>query len=70
MCLSVPGKVISIENDSALVDVGGTTLNVGIQLLDKVDVGDFVLIHSGFALQLISEEDAKAQLELVRAMKG
>jgi hydrogenase expression/formation protein HypC len=70
MCLSVPGKVISIENDSALVDVGGTTLNVGIQLLEQVDVGDFVLIHSGFALQLISEEDAKAQLELVRAMKG
>ena len=70
MCLSVPGKVISIDNNAAVVDVGGTTINVGIQLLENVSPGDFVLVHSGFALQLISEEDAKAQLELVRAMKG
>jgi hydrogenase expression/formation protein HypC len=69
MCLSVPGKVISIENETALVDVGGTSISVGIQLLEAVRPGDYVLIHSGFALQLISEEDALAQLELVRAMK-
>jgi len=70
MCLSVPGKVISIENETALVEVGGTSISVGIQLLEAVKPGDYVLIHSGFALQLISEDDAKAQLELVRAMKG
>lgn len=70
MCLSVPGKVISIENETALVDVGGTSISVGIQLLEEVRLGDYVLIHSGFALQLISEEDAKSQLELVKAMKG
>lgn len=70
MCLSVPGKVISIKNETALVDVGGTSISVGIQLLEKVSPGDYVLVHSGFALQLISEEDAKVQLELVRAMKG
>jgi hydrogenase expression/formation protein HypC len=70
MCLSVPGKVISVENDSALVDVGGTSISVGTQLLEVVSPGDYVLIHSGFALQVISQEDADAQLELVRAMKG
>lgn len=70
MCLSVPGKVISIEKETAQVDVGGTRISVGTQLLEEVRQGDYVLIHSGFALQLISEEDAKAQLELVRAMKG
>jgi len=70
MCLSVPGKIISIEGEDALVDVGGTSISIGIQLLDKVKQGDFVLVHSGFALQIISEEDARAQLELVRAMKG
>lgn len=70
MCLSVPGKIISIEGETALVDVGGTSISIGIQLLDKVKQGDFVLVHSGFALQIISEEDARAQLELVRAMKG
>lgn len=62
--------MISIEDETAQVDVGGTTLNVGIQLLDKVDLGDFILIHSGFALQVISQEDAEVQLELIRAMKG
>jgi hydrogenase expression/formation protein HypC len=70
MCLSVPGKVIAIEDETALVDVGGISVSVGIQLLEKVRLGDYVLIHSGFALHLISEEDANAQLELVRAMKG
>ncbi len=70
MCLSVPGKVISVENETAQVDVGGTSISVGIQLLEVVSPGDYVLIHSGFALQVISEEDAEAQLELVRAMKG
>lgn len=69
MCLSVPGKVVSIAEDTAVVDVGGTSINIGIQLLDKVCPGDYVLVHSGFALQVISEEDAKAQLELVKAMK-
>ncbi len=70
MCLSVPGKVVSIAEDTAVVDVGGTSIKIGIQLLDKVCPGDYVLVHSGFALQVISEEDAKAQLELVKAMKG
>ncbi|MDP2423503.1 MAG: HypC/HybG/HupF family hydrogenase formation chaperone [Bacteroidales bacterium] len=69
MCLSVPGKVIAIQEDMALVDVGGTTINVGIQLLEHVIPGDYVLVHSGFALQIISREDAEVQLELIKAMR-
>lgn len=70
MCLSVPGKVVSIDGETAKVDVGGVKINIGIQLLEEVKPCDYVLVHSGFALQIISEEDAKAQLELVKAMKG
>ncbi|MFO7723563.1 MAG: HypC/HybG/HupF family hydrogenase formation chaperone [Bacteroidales bacterium] len=70
MCLSIPAKVISIEGDMAVAEVGGMSVNIGIQLLDKIKAGDYVLVHSGFALQVISEEDAAVQLALIRAMKN
>jgi hydrogenase expression/formation protein HypC len=69
MCLSIPGKVISIENDIATVSVGGSEVQAGLQLLDDVKIGDYVLVHSGFALQLISEEEAARTLELIRELE-
>lgn len=69
MCLSIPAKIISVDKDMALAEVGGTTVSIGIQLLMEVRPGDYVLVHSGFALQVISQEDAEIQLELIRAMK-
>ncbi len=69
MCLSIPGKVISIENDIATVSVGGSKVQAGLQLLDDVKIGDYVLVHSGFALQLISEEEAARTLELIRELE-
>jgi len=70
MCLSIPAKVISIDGDMAVAEVGGMSVTIGIQLLDEIKPGDYVLVHSGFALQVISEEDAMVQLELIRAMKN
>ncbi len=64
MCLSIPGKVISVENDKAIVSVGGTEYETSLQLLEDVDVGDYLLIHTGFALQKISEEEAIETLRL------
>ncbi len=61
--------MISVENDKILVEVGGTSIEVGTQLIEEVRKGDFVLVHSGFALQVISQADAEAQLEFIRAMK-
>jgi len=69
MCLSIPGKVISIENDIATVSVGGSEVQAGLQLLDDVKIGDYVLVHSGFALQLISEDEAARTLELIRELE-
>ena len=69
MCLSIPGKVTSIENDIATVTIGGSEVQAGLQLLDDVQVGDYVLVHSGFALQLISEEEATRTLELIRELE-
>ncbi|MFC1517921.1 HypC/HybG/HupF family hydrogenase formation chaperone [Candidatus Margulisiibacteriota bacterium] len=58
MCLSVPGEVLSINGDRAEVSVGGTRYHAGIQLVDDIKVGDYILIHSGFAIQKISKKDA------------
>ena len=68
MCLSIPGKVIKIENDFAEVSVGGTIVKVGMQMLDDVKEGDYVLVHAGFALQKINEEEALITLQLLREM--
>ena len=64
MCLSIPAKVESIEGDMALVSVGGATYNASLQLLDDVKPGDFILLHTGFAIQKISQEEAEETLRL------
>lgn len=68
MCLSIPGKIISIKDNTAIVSVGGSTVEAGLQLVDDVEIGDYVLVHSGFALQRISDEEAQDMLETIKAM--
>jgi hydrogenase expression/formation protein HypC len=68
MCLSIPSKVISINGDKAMVSVGGTQYEASLQLLDDVKVDDYVLIHTGFAIQKISEEEAQETLKLVKEL--
>jgi hydrogenase expression/formation protein HypC len=59
MCLAVPGKVESIDFPFATVDFNGTKKKVRIDLLDDLKVGDYVLVHVGFAIQKMDEEDVK-----------
>ncbi len=68
MCLSIPGKVIEITGDMAQVSVGGTIVKVGMQMVDDVKEGDYVLVHAGFALQKIDEKEALETLKLFREM--
>lgn len=68
MCLGVPGKILEIEKNMAKVDVGGFLRRVSLDLCPDVTVGEYVLIHTGFAIQKIDEEDAKETLELLRRM--
>jgi hydrogenase expression/formation protein HypC len=63
MCLSVPAKVIAIEGDMAKVTVGEAEYRASLQMLDDVAVGDYVLVHTGFAIQKISEEEALETLQ-------
>lgn len=64
MCLSIPAKVEKIEDDMALVSVGGTKYNASLQMLDDVQVGDYILLHTGFAIQKLSEEEAIESLRV------
>jgi hydrogenase expression/formation protein HypC len=64
MCLSIPAKVEKIKGDMAQVSVGGTQYNASLQMLDDVKVGDYILLHTGFAIQKISEEEAQETLKI------
>jgi hydrogenase expression/formation protein HypC len=64
MCLSVPARVISIEGNNAKVSVGGSILNASLDLVEDVKPGDYILLHTGFALQKIDEEEAQETLKI------
>jgi len=71
MCLAIPGRVVEIAdegNQLAKVDVSGVLRNVNIGLLDDVGPDDWVLIHVGFALSKVDEEEAHATLALLQEM--
>ncbi|NOX15736.1 MAG: HypC/HybG/HupF family hydrogenase formation chaperone [Epsilonproteobacteria bacterium] len=76
MCLSIPSKVIKIDkNNMATVDTMGVKREVTLDLIgEKVDIGDFVLIHVGFAMNKISKEEAMQSIkvydEIVAKMKS
>ncbi|MFP4560072.1 MAG: HypC/HybG/HupF family hydrogenase formation chaperone [Thiohalorhabdus sp.] len=66
MCLAVPGKVVEQEGDEiARVDFGGVRKSVSLALVEDVAVGDYVLVHVGFALQRIDPEEAERTLALL-----
>jgi hydrogenase expression/formation protein HypC len=68
MCLSIPSRVISINGNKAIVSVGGAEYEASLQLVEDIEVNDWVLLHTGFAIQKISEEDALEAYKLLREL--
>ncbi len=68
MCLSIPAKVISIQENAAKVSVGGSIVTISLHLLDEVKPGDYVLVHSGFALQKLSEDEAIETINMINQL--
>ena len=65
MCLAIPACVVEIrEGDRALVDVGGVRKEISLALVEDIAVGDYVILHVGYALQVIDPEEARRTLEL------
>lgn len=69
MCLAIPARVTTIEeNHMAIVDIMGVTRKVSLDLVPEAVEGDFVLVHAGFALQVVDEEFANETLELLKTL--
>lgn len=75
MCLGIPGKVIEITEDAAMpmgiVDFGGVKRETClVYVADEVSVGDYVIVHAGFAISKLDEEEANRTLELLKELEG
>lgn len=64
MCLAVPVQVVSIQGNEAEVEIGGVKRRVSIMLTPEVKVGDYVLLHTGYAISVIDEVEAQETLKL------
>lgn len=70
MCLSIPARIISINGNMAEVYAGGSVFKAGLHLLEDARPGDYILLHAGFAIQKISEEDARETLRIIEEMNN
>ncbi|MGB9732153.1 MULTISPECIES: HypC/HybG/HupF family hydrogenase formation chaperone [Calditerrivibrio] len=66
MCLGFPGKIIKMDDGMAVVDIAGTTREVSLAMLpDEVNVGDYVMVHVGFAIAKMDEKEAEETLKVL-----
>ena len=70
MCLAIPMKLVKVEGERGLVEIGNIQREVGLQLMEEVDVGDYLIIHAGFAIQKLDEKEALETLALFREMEN
>lgn len=64
MCLAIPAQIVSIDGNTAIVDFGGVKRTVSIALLEKISPGDYVIVHTGYAIQKMDRKEAEESLEL------
>ncbi len=64
MCLAIPGKILEVNGDKANVDFNGVKRDVIIALVKDAKVGKYVLVHAGYAIELLNEEEAQETLKL------
>ncbi len=69
MCLAVPAKIVERTEYMATVEISGVTRQVSMMLLPEAAVGDYVLVHAGFAIQAIDEEEAERTLALFKELE-
>jgi hydrogenase expression/formation protein HypC len=68
MCLAIPAKILSIEGTEAQVDVGGVGRTISLWLTPEAQVGEYVYIHTGFAISVVDEAEALESLRLLREL--
>lgn len=66
MCLAIPARIVELEGDNAVVDAMGNRYRAKTTLVSEAKLGDLVLVHAGFAISLIEEEEAKKTWQLIK----
>ena len=70
MCLSIPAKIVEIDGVIAKADAGGNIIETNVTLVPGVEVGDYVVVHAGFAINRYDREEAEKTLEVLKEMSG
>jgi hydrogenase expression/formation protein HypC len=68
MCLAIPSKIIKIEDRMATIDIEGVQRQASLMLVDDAQVGDYVIVHAGYAINKLDEKSAQESLALLRAV--
>jgi hydrogenase expression/formation protein HypC len=68
MCLGIPARIVKVEGEYADANINGATIRIGLQLIDSVLPGDYVLVHTGYALEKLNEKEALETLENIRQL--
>jgi hydrogenase expression/formation protein HypC len=68
MCLAVPVKVVAVDGNEAEVEIGGVKRRVSIVLTPEARVGDYVLLHTGYAINVVNEAEAQETLQILEEM--
>ncbi len=63
MCIAAPAQIVEINDNVAVVDFGGVRQKAKLDLVEDVEVGRYVLVHSGYAIEVLSDQEAKDSLE-------
>lgn len=68
MCIAIPLRVLSIEGDEAVAEVDGVERTVSLMMTPEATVGDYVIVHAGFAIQVLDRQEAEENLAILRRM--
>jgi hydrogenase expression/formation protein HypC len=70
MCLAIPGRLVQKEGTKGTVDLGGLNKEIDLTFVPEAEIGEWLIIHTGFGLEIISEQDAKETIELLQQAYG
>ncbi len=68
MCLGIPMKILKIDGDKAIVGAGGVERRIAVNFLSSPKIGDYVIVHAGFAIERIDHEKAEETLRILREL--
>ena len=68
MCLAIPCRIIELDGDTAVGEVGGVEREVSVMMTPGVKIGDYVIVHAGFAIQIVDQQEAEENLKILAEM--